>query len=192
METRSVSSRWRNETMEAILSRPPRRTFLKSTRHPLSTLASLTQVRGIQRMELGPGKREWTVIFTEEVNAAWEVCSILVWQKGPCLGSPGVPGSHSKFLGEAGNRQSSVISLSVATLGAGGEHDTKGSRGLHKSVNQVIDLSSCYAPSPPGKFIMTASSDTSILIWNLKGQVLSTINTNHMNNTYAAISPCSR
>ncbi|XP_006057163.2 transducin beta-like protein 2 isoform X1 [Bubalus bubalis] len=43
-----------------------------------------------------------------------------------------------------------------------------------------------------GKFIMTASSDTSILIWNLKGQVLSTINTNHMNNTYAAISPCSR
>ena len=47
-------------------------------------------------------------------------------------------------------------------------------------------------PSPPGKFIMTASSDTTILIWNLKGQVLSTINTNHMNNTYAAISPCSR
>uniref|UniRef100_A0A8B9XEN9 Transducin beta like 2 n=1 Tax=Bos mutus grunniens TaxID=30521 RepID=A0A8B9XEN9_BOSMU len=43
-----------------------------------------------------------------------------------------------------------------------------------------------------GKFIMTASSDTTVLIWNLKGQVLSTINTNHMNNTYAAISPCSR
>lgn len=78
------------------------------------------------------------------------------------------------------------------TLGAGGEHDMKGSRGLHKSLDQVIDLSSCYAPSPPGKFIMTASSDTTILIWNLKGQVLSTINTNHMNNTYAAISPCSR
>lgn len=39
---------------------------------------------------------------------------------------------------------------------------------------------------------MTASSDTTVLIWNLKGQVLSTINTNHMNNTYAAISPCSR
>nr|KAF6491196.1 transducin beta like 2 [Molossus molossus] len=43
-----------------------------------------------------------------------------------------------------------------------------------------------------GKFIMTASSDTAILIWNLKGQVLSTINTNQMNNTHAAISPCSR
>ncbi|KAF6127623.1 transducin beta like 2 [Phyllostomus discolor] len=43
-----------------------------------------------------------------------------------------------------------------------------------------------------GKFIMTASSDTIILIWNLKGQVLSTINTNQMNNTHAAISPCSR
>ncbi|XP_049985233.1 transducin beta-like protein 2 isoform X2 [Alexandromys fortis] len=43
-----------------------------------------------------------------------------------------------------------------------------------------------------GKFIMTASSDTTILIWNLKGQVLSTINTNQMNNTHAVISPCSR
>ena len=39
---------------------------------------------------------------------------------------------------------------------------------------------------------MTASSDTTVLIWNLKGRVLSTINTNHMSNTYAAISPCSR
>ncbi|XP_006155031.1 transducin beta-like protein 2 isoform X1 [Tupaia chinensis] len=43
-----------------------------------------------------------------------------------------------------------------------------------------------------GKFIMTASSDTTILIWSLKGQVLSTINTNQMNNTHAAVSPCSR
>ncbi|XP_006859758.1 PREDICTED: transducin beta-like protein 2 isoform X2 [Chrysochloris asiatica] len=43
-----------------------------------------------------------------------------------------------------------------------------------------------------GKFIMTASSDTTLLIWNLRGRVLSTINTNQMNNTYAAISPCSR
>ncbi|XP_004452194.1 transducin beta-like protein 2 [Dasypus novemcinctus] len=43
-----------------------------------------------------------------------------------------------------------------------------------------------------GKFIMTASSDTTILIWSLKGQVLSTINTNQMNTTHAAISPCSR
>ncbi|XP_053412180.1 transducin beta-like protein 2 isoform X1 [Nycticebus coucang] len=43
-----------------------------------------------------------------------------------------------------------------------------------------------------GKFIMTVSSDTTILIWNLKGQVLSTINTNQMSNTHAAISPCSR
>lgn len=43
-----------------------------------------------------------------------------------------------------------------------------------------------------GKFIMTASSDTTVLIWNLKGQVLSTINTNQMNNSHAVISPCSR
>ncbi|MBN3325419.1 TBL2 protein, partial [Atractosteus spatula] len=43
-----------------------------------------------------------------------------------------------------------------------------------------------------GKFIMTASSDTTILIWDLKGEVLATINTNQMTNSYATISPCGR
>ncbi|XP_053817062.1 transducin beta-like protein 2 isoform X1 [Vidua macroura] len=43
-----------------------------------------------------------------------------------------------------------------------------------------------------GKFIMTASSDTTILIWSLKGEVLASINTNQMNNAYAAVSPCGR
>ncbi|KAM4699788.1 transducin beta-like protein 2 [Discoglossus pictus] len=43
-----------------------------------------------------------------------------------------------------------------------------------------------------GKFIMTASSDTSILVWDLKGEVLTSINTNQMNNAYAAVSPCGR
>ncbi|KAG9351907.1 hypothetical protein JZ751_023158 [Albula glossodonta] len=41
-----------------------------------------------------------------------------------------------------------------------------------------------------GKFIMTASNDTTILIWDLKGEVLASINTNQMTNSYAAISPC--
>ncbi|MBN3309032.1 TBL2 protein, partial [Amia calva] len=43
-----------------------------------------------------------------------------------------------------------------------------------------------------GKFIMTASSDTTILIWDLKGEVLASINTNQMTNSYATISPCGR
>lgn len=43
-----------------------------------------------------------------------------------------------------------------------------------------------------GKFIMSASTDTSILIWDLKGEVLASINTNQMTNSYAAISPCGR
>ncbi|PKK18777.1 MLX interacting protein-like, partial [Columba livia] len=43
-----------------------------------------------------------------------------------------------------------------------------------------------------GKFIMTASSDTTILIWSPKGDVLASINTNQMNNAYAAVSPCGR
>ncbi|XP_063058523.1 transducin beta-like protein 2 [Engraulis encrasicolus] len=43
-----------------------------------------------------------------------------------------------------------------------------------------------------GKFIMSASSDTTILVWDLKGEVLASINTNQMNNAYASISPCGR
>lgn len=43
-----------------------------------------------------------------------------------------------------------------------------------------------------GKFIMSASTDTTILIWDLKGEVLASINTNQMNNAFAAISPCGR
>lgn len=43
-----------------------------------------------------------------------------------------------------------------------------------------------------GKFIMSASSDTTILVWDLKGEVLASINTNQMTNSYAAVSPCGR
>ncbi|CAG5870684.1 unnamed protein product [Menidia menidia] len=43
-----------------------------------------------------------------------------------------------------------------------------------------------------GKFIMSASTDTTILIWDLKGEVLASINTNQMTNSYAAVSPCGR
>ncbi|KAM3838062.1 transducin beta-like protein 2, partial [Diretmus argenteus] len=42
------------------------------------------------------------------------------------------------------------------------------------------------------KFIMSASTDTSIVIWDLKGDVLASINTNQITNSYAAISPCGR
>lgn len=48
----------------------------------------------------------------------------------------------------------------------------------------------CY--SPTGKFIMSASTDTCINIWDLKGEVLASINTNQITNSYAAISPCGR
>lgn len=43
-----------------------------------------------------------------------------------------------------------------------------------------------------GKFIMSCSGDTTMVVWSIKGEVLSEINTNHMNNTYAAVSPCGR
>ncbi|KAM9781318.1 transducin beta-like protein 2 [Syngnathus typhle] len=43
-----------------------------------------------------------------------------------------------------------------------------------------------------GKFIMIATADTTIYIWDLKGEILASINTNQMSNSYATISPCSR
>ncbi|XP_056414615.1 transducin beta-like protein 2 [Hyla sarda] len=43
-----------------------------------------------------------------------------------------------------------------------------------------------------GKFIMSASNDTTIFIWSLKGDVLATINTNQVANAYACVSPCGR
>ncbi|KTF96403.1 hypothetical protein cypCar_00006226 [Cyprinus carpio] len=43
-----------------------------------------------------------------------------------------------------------------------------------------------------GKFIMSASVDTTIVIWDLKGEVLATINTNQMTNSHVAVSPCGR
>ncbi|XP_016132620.1 transducin beta-like protein 2 [Sinocyclocheilus grahami] len=43
-----------------------------------------------------------------------------------------------------------------------------------------------------GKFIMSASVDTTIVIWDLKGDVLATINTNQMTNSHVAVSPCGR
>ncbi|XP_052261131.1 transducin beta-like protein 2 isoform X2 [Dreissena polymorpha] len=43
-----------------------------------------------------------------------------------------------------------------------------------------------------GKFIMSISSDTTMIVWSIKGDVLSEINTNHMNNSYGAVSPCGR
>ncbi|XP_028396746.1 transducin beta-like protein 2 isoform X4 [Dendronephthya gigantea] len=46
--------------------------------------------------------------------------------------------------------------------------------------------------SATGKFIMSCSNDTTIVIWNLKGEVLETLNTNQVNNSFACISPCGR
>ncbi|KAI0209773.1 Transducin beta-like protein 2 [Lamellibrachia satsuma] len=43
-----------------------------------------------------------------------------------------------------------------------------------------------------GKYIMTCSKDTSIKLWDLKGEILDTIDTHQINNTYGAVSPCGR
>lgn len=57
---------------------------------------------------------------------------------------------------------------------------------IHKADLINIGIS-CNA-----KFIMTASRDTSINIWDLKGDVLGSIDTKMMNNSFAAVSCCGR
>ncbi|XP_005100638.1 transducin beta-like protein 2 [Aplysia californica] len=46
--------------------------------------------------------------------------------------------------------------------------------------------------SSTGRFIMTCSGDTTILVWDLKGEVLATIDTHQMNNSCGKVSPCGR
>ncbi|CAH1801363.1 unnamed protein product, partial [Owenia fusiformis] len=43
-----------------------------------------------------------------------------------------------------------------------------------------------------GRFIMACTKDTSMYIYDLKGEVLATINTNQLTNSYGAVSPCGR
>ncbi|CAL1531957.1 unnamed protein product [Lymnaea stagnalis] len=43
-----------------------------------------------------------------------------------------------------------------------------------------------------GRFIMSCSGDTTIIIWDLKGEVLSTIDTRQMSNSCGKVSPCGR
>nr|XP_002121074.1 transducin beta-like protein 2 [Ciona intestinalis] len=48
------------------------------------------------------------------------------------------------------------------------------------------------ATSSGGSYVMTAYKNTTIMVRNLKGDILHTINTNQGNNNHAAVSPCGR
>lgn len=43
-----------------------------------------------------------------------------------------------------------------------------------------------------GKFIMTCHRDTTVKIWDIKGELLHVIDTHQMNNTHGLVSPCGR
>jgi len=43
-----------------------------------------------------------------------------------------------------------------------------------------------------GKFILTVHNDVHLILWDLKGKVITTLNTNQMLNAFGAISPCGR
>ncbi|KAL9981141.1 hypothetical protein ACROYT_G009805 [Oculina patagonica] len=57
-----------------------------------------------------------------------------------------------------------------------------------KHSAEIINI----AVASSGKFIMSCSRDTTIILWNLKGEVLSIIDTRQMNNSFASISPCGK
>ncbi|KAK3739311.1 hypothetical protein QZH41_017882 [Actinostola sp. cb2023] len=56
----------------------------------------------------------------------------------------------------------------------------------HKA--EIINI----AIASSGKYIMSCSKDTTIIIWDLKGDVLATLDTLQMQNTFCSLSPCGR
>ncbi|XP_068750616.1 transducin beta-like protein 2 isoform X2 [Montipora capricornis] len=57
-----------------------------------------------------------------------------------------------------------------------------------KHAAEIINI----AVASNGKFILSCSRDTTIILWNLKGEVLSIIDTHQMTNRFASISPCGK
>ncbi|KAL5016827.1 hypothetical protein ScPMuIL_006416 [Solemya velum] len=57
-----------------------------------------------------------------------------------------------------------------------------------KHEAEIIDM----GIASNGKFVMTCTGDTSIIIWSIKGEVMANIDTHQMNNSHAAVSPCGR
>ncbi|XP_022109650.1 transducin beta-like protein 2 [Acanthaster planci] len=59
-----------------------------------------------------------------------------------------------------------------------------------KHITDIINIG--LGSHAHGSFVMTAYKDTTIHIWDVRGEVLQTIDTHHMSNNYAAVSPCGR
>ncbi|CAF1266559.1 unnamed protein product [Didymodactylos carnosus] len=71
--------------------------------------------------------------------------------------------------------------------------------GLPKDIKQVLDFSKKHEReiiaigiASSGKFIMSASADTKIIIWDTKGEVLSSLETHQGHLNHASVSPCGR
>ncbi|XP_071499915.1 transducin beta-like protein 2 [Diadema antillarum] len=73
--------------------------------------------------------------------------------------------------------------------------------GSSTQISQVLDfpksrdqdiLSIGIGSNASGSFVMIAYRDTTIQILNTKGEILATLDTHHMSNNYAAVSPCGR
>lgn len=78
---------------------------------------------------------------------------------------------------------------------------TKKEDGSAVQINPVLDftksrdqdiLSIGVGSNANGSFIMTAYTDTTVQVWSTKGEVVATLDTHHMTNNYAAVSPCGR
>jgi len=75
---------------------------------------------------------------------------------------------------------------SIGNIVSSPDNDFKNSTPEGKGDIIGVDVAST------GKFILTVHSDVHLLLWDLKGRVLATINTNQMINSHGAVSPCGR
>jgi len=75
---------------------------------------------------------------------------------------------------------------SLGNVSANPDNDFKTKQTEGKGDIIAMDVSST------GKFILTVHNDIHLLLWDLKGNVIATINTNQMFNKFGAISACGR
>jgi len=75
---------------------------------------------------------------------------------------------------------------SIGNITSSPDNDFKNNLPEGKADIIAVDVAST------GKFILTVHSDVHLLLWDLKGKILATINTNQMINSFGAVSPCGR
>lgn len=99
------------------------------------------------------------------------------------------PDSRAYIVQKAQQNTLEVYKLNKKADGAGGSVQVAMTfPSKHGDTDVIIGL----GMSATGKFIMTCSDKTQLIIWDIKGEVLSSLDTYHMSTYCAKISPCGR